>query len=216
MEWSNALIVLCCRCYVPMFRIRLTGSATFRWSFTHIAQRSTPPQGYLLLSSCMVVPLWSHSFRPALPMTHHHTNPSYRQNWPNYATLWRHILQRQHTGRGISLVTRHRHDFSMLMIQYGCPLPLQESWILAGRESGGYMLFQDQWHVIHDGARSKTVHVNCLWHSARHGKHPHSDRLIPEPHHLECSNVEHHITIDDPINRQYPQRVWRPPDCLQM
>ena len=61
------LIVLCCRCYVPMFRIRLTGSATFRWSFMHIAQRSTPPQGYLLLSSCMVAPLRNHPFRPAMP-----------------------------------------------------------------------------------------------------------------------------------------------------
>ena len=71
----------------------------------------------------------------------------YRQDRPNYATLLRHILQRQHTGRGIPLVTRHRHDFSMLVIQYGCPFPLKESWILAGRESGGYMLFQDQLHM---------------------------------------------------------------------
>ena len=43
-----------------------------------------------------------------------------------------------------SLVTRHRHDLSMLTIQYGCPFPPQEGWILTGRESGGYMLFQDQ------------------------------------------------------------------------
>ena len=201
MEWSNALIVLRCRCYVPMFRIRLTGSATFCWSFMHTAQQYTPPQGYLLLSSCMVAPPRSHPFRQALPMTHLHANPSYRQDWPNYVTLWRHILQRQHTGRGILLVTRHRHDFSMSVIQYGCPFPLQESWILAGRESGEYMLFQDLRHRIQPDMQSTPNQTDS-------GQN-HTNWNPP--------TVEHHITIDDPVNEQrYPQRVWRPPDRLQM
>ena len=57
-----------------------------------------------------------------------------------------HFTEAAHRQRN-SVGHRHRHDFSMLMIQYGYPFPLQESWILTGRESGGYMLFQDQWHM---------------------------------------------------------------------
>ena len=42
------------------------------------------------------------------------------------------------------MIAGHWHEISVLEIQYGYPFPLQGNWILAGRESGGYMLFQDQ------------------------------------------------------------------------
>ena len=74
-------------------------------------------------------------FRPALPMTHHRANSSYRQIWRNYRILWRHILQRQHTCKGILLFKGHGDDFSALVIHYECPFSLQESWVLTGRES---------------------------------------------------------------------------------
>ena len=144
MGWLKGLIGLCCRCYVPMFRIKLTGSVTFHWPFTHIVQQSTPPLGCPLLSSCMVVLPRSHPSQLPLPMTHRRTNPSYTQNWLSYMTLWRQILQRQHTYRGVQMSTGHRHDSSVLVIQYGCSFPLQVNWTLTGRENGGYMLFQNQ------------------------------------------------------------------------
>ena len=69
-----------CWCYVPMFGIRLTGSATFHWPFTHIVCSPHLHWGVCpLSSSCMVVLPRSHPSQLPQPMTHHRTNPSYMQ-----------------------------------------------------------------------------------------------------------------------------------------
>ena len=123
-------------------------------------------------------------------MTHLHTNPSYRQDWPNYATLWRHILQRQHTGRGMPLVTRHRHDFSMSVIQYSHCRKVGSS--LGGKvEDTCYSRTSDICHPGWCKVQDSTCQSPVTSHSARH---PQSDRLRPEPHHLESSNsgASHH------------------------
>ena len=74
-------------------------------------------------------------------------------------------------------------------------------------------------YIIYDGTSYRTVHVNRLRH-----------RIQPDiqstPIHAESGQnttiwraptVEHHITMDDPVSDgQYPQRIRRPPDRLQM
>ena len=72
--------------------------------------------------------------------------------------------------------------------------------------------------VIH-GARYKTVHVNLLRRRIQPDLESTPIQTGSDQNHTiwNAPTVEHHITIDDPLNeQQYPQHVRRPPDCLQM
>ena len=74
-------------------------------------------------------------------------------------------------------------------------------------------------YIIYDGTRYRTVYANRLRHRIQldskstpiHAESGQNNTTWRAP------TVEHHTVMDDPVSdRRYPQRVRRPPDCLQM
>ena len=74
-------------------------------------------------------------------------------------------------------------------------------------------------YVNYDGTRYRTVHVNCLRCRVQPDLESTPIHTPSEQNHTtwRAPTVEHHIPIVDPDGeRQYPQRIRRPPDRLQM
>ena len=135
MAWSNASIVHSYKCCEHMSRKRLTGNALSRLSCMLVALQYIPLQAFPPLSSCLGFYHRNLSIRK-LPMTLARIMANYCANWLNFETSWKQTSLRRHTIRRSPMTTMSRRGPSKWGIQYGCPYPQQENWILDGKESG--------------------------------------------------------------------------------
>ena len=216
MEWSNTLIVLCCKCYVLCI---CSGSG---WlgvppSTGPLCVSHNGPHLYRGISFWADV--WSFPWEVTLSDQH--------CLWPiivpipaagktGQTTLTKLCGDTSYRGSTLAEEFRWSQDTDTTIQCWWSSMAVHSYCRKVGSSLGGR---------VEDACYSRTSDIRHPWwckvqdspcqspamsHSARLGKHPHSDRLRAEPHHWKCSNsgASHHY-------RQSCQWTTVPPACSE-